>query len=160
MSLFTTEEVNGNSPYAEFKLGDMEKGEAIGFMQFTHDKATSAEYGDFQIEQGIKFDANAQTEAQLLSSMSLVGVIFNTMLKNFVKNGAIRYETPYIITKAWDKGDKYDGNKRAKGNGFKVAKVNLPANILDKMVAWHNEQLAVVEVADEDTAQEAPNVKI
>ena len=160
MALYTTEDVNGNSPYAEFKIGEMEIKEAIGFMQFTKATATSAEYGDFQIEQGVRFDTEAQTEDELLASLSLVGIIFNTQLRNFVKNGAIRYETPYIISKAWNKGDKYDGNKRAKGNGFKVQKVGLPTPLLEKITAWHGEQLNIVEVSETSDAetpqQEAP----
>ena len=160
MALFETETVNGNSPYVEFKIGEMEKTTKLGFMFLGRDTATSAEYGEFTIWQGIRFDDKAETEEALLSSLSLVGIIPNTMLKNFEKNGAFSLETPYIITKKWDKGDKYEGNKRAKGNGFGVDKVKLPTSILDKMIAFHNAAMNVVEQASgsegESSQEEAP----
>jgi len=71
MALFETETVNGNSPYAEFKIGEMELKEAMGFMFLARDTATSAEYGDFNIWQGLKFDTKAETEEALLGSLSL-----------------------------------------------------------------------------------------
>ena len=137
----------------------MEIGEQIGFMQFTKDTATSSEYGDFQIEQGVSFNAKAQTEQELLDSLALTGVIFNTMLKNYVKNGAWSYEVPYIITKKWNKGDKYEGNKRAKGNGFGVAKVKLPVAIVNKIEDFYRSKMSVVSTDEADQAfpeQEAP----
>ena len=158
MSLFTTEEVNGNSPYADLKIGDQDNGYKFGFLFMARDKATSAEYGDFQINQGLTFDPAAETEAQLLESLALGSYIPNTMLKNFEKNGAFSLETPYILTKKWTKGHKYDGNKRTKGHGWGVEKVKLPTSIVDKMIAFHNTKMSVVDTSDsEETAQqEAP----
>ena len=156
MALFTTEEVNGNSPYEDLKIGDQDNGFKTGFLYLKKDTATSTEYGDFDIWQGLSFDPKAETEEQLLESLALASLIPNTMLKNFEKNGAFAYETPYILTKKWTKGDKYEGNKRAKGHGFGVEKVKLPTSILDKMIAFHNSKLNVVETSEvsSDTEQE------
>jgi len=158
MALFTTEEVNGNSPYTDLKIGDQDNGFRTGFLFIKKDSATSTEYGDFDIWQGLSFDPNAETEEQLMNSLQLASIIPNTMLKNFEKNGAFVFDTPYIITKKWTKGDKYDGNKRAKGHGFGVEKVKLPTSILDKMLAFHNSKMNVVETEQVDAAtqEQAP----
>jgi hypothetical protein len=157
MALFTTEEVNGNSPYTDLKVGDQDNGFKTGFLYLKKDTATSSEYGDFDIWQGLSFNANAETEEQLIGSLALASLIPNTMLKNFEKNGAFSFETPYILTKKWTKGDKYEGNKRAKGHGFGVEKVKLPTSILDKMIAFHNTKMSVVETSEETSPeQEAP----
>lgn len=160
MALFTTEEVSGNSPYTDLKIGDQANGFKFGFLFLRKDSATSAEYGDFAIWQGLKFDENAETEEALLASLELASFIPNTMLQNFEKNGAFTFETSYILTKKWSKGDKYDGKKTAKGHGWGVDKVKLPTSISDKMVAWHNSAMSVVETAKTEggdtPAQEAP----
>jgi len=113
--------------------------------------------------------SKAETEEQLLASLALGSLIPNTMLQNFEKNGAFTFETPYILNKKWTKGDKYDGNKRAKGHGWGVDKVKLPTSILDKMIAWHNSAMNVVETdseggedtpAQEEAPAEASGVKM
>jgi len=157
MALYETEEVSGNSPYTDMKIGDQANGFKFGFLFIKRDKATSAEYGDFQINQGVSFDPAAQTEDQLVTSLKLASYIPNTMLLNFEKNGAFVLDTPYILTKKWTKGDKYDGNKRAKGHGFGVEKVKLPTSILDKMLAFHNTAMSVVEKVEETTQESAPS---
>jgi len=160
MALFETEEVSGNSPYKDLNIGDKDNGYTVGFLFLAKDKAVSAEYGEFSIWQGVSFDPEATTEKQLLDSLELASLIPNTMLKNFEKNGAFKFETPYILTKAWSKGDKYEGNKRAKGHGWKVEKVKLPTSILSKMIAFHNDALNIVEKAgdaeDVEAQPEAP----
>ena len=160
MALFETEEVNGNSPYVDAKIGDQDNGFKLGFLFLKKDKATSAEYGDFAIWQGLTFDHTAETEEALLVSLALGSFIPNTMLQNFEKNGAFAFETPYILTKRWTKGDKYEGNKRTKGHGWGVDKVKLPTSILDKMIAFHNTAMNVVESAgsteETSTQEEAP----
>jgi len=160
MALFETEEVNGNSPYVDAKIGDQDNGFKLGFVFLKKDKATSAEYGDFAIWQGLKFDHTAETEDALMASLELSSFIPNTMLQNFEKNGAFAFETCYILTKKWTKGDKYEGNKRAKVHGWGVDKVKLPTSIVDKMVAFHNSAMNVVEQSDssdgESSQGEAP----
>jgi len=157
MALYEVEEVNGNSPYADLKIGDQDNGYKTGFVFLRKDSAVSAEYGKFSIWQGLSFDEKAETEEALLASLSLASLIPNTMLLNFEKNGAFSFETAYILTKKWTKGDKYEGNKRAKGHGWGVDKVKLPTSIMDKVIAFHSEKMNVVEVADggeDGTAQE------
>ncbi len=158
MALFTTEEVNGNSPYTDQKIGDQDNGFKLGFLFIRKDSATSAEYGDFDIWQGVKFDSSAETEDALISSLELASLIPNTMLKNFEKNGAFAFDTAYILTKKWTKGDKYEGNKRAKGHGFGVDKVKLPTSILDKMISFHSSAMNVVEKSEVEAPkqEEAP----
>ena len=154
MALFETEEVNGNSPYTDLKIGEQDNGFKLGFLYLARDKATSAEYGEFKIWQGLSFDPTAETEEALIGSLALASLIPNTMLQNFEKNGAFSFETPYILTKKWTKGDKYDGNKRAKGHGWGVEKVKLPTSILDKMVAFHTSAMNIVDT-DSSTDGEA-----
>lgn len=158
MALFTTEEVNGNSPYKDLKIGDQDNGYKFGFMFIKRDSATSAEFGDFQINQGVTFDPLAETEDQLIASLGLGSYIPNTMLLNFEKNGAFSFETCYLLTKKWTKGDKYEGNKRTKGHGWGVEKVKLPTSITDKMIAFHNSAMSVVDSGETggDAKSETP----
>lgn len=158
MALFETEEVNGNSPYKDLKIGDQDNGFKFGFLFLGRDKAISAEFGDFAIWQGLSFDENTETEEALLKSLALASFIPNTMLLNFEKNGAFSLETSYILTKKWTKGDKYEGNKRAKGHGWGVDKVKLPTSIIDKMIAFHNTAMSVVDSGETgcDTKSETP----
>jgi len=150
--LYDTEEVSGNSPYADLKIGDQENGYSFGFVFLTRDSAVSPEYGKFAIWQGLQFDEKAETEEALIASLKLASFIPNTMLQNFEKNGAFSYETAYILTKKWTKGDKYNGNLRAKGHGWEVKKIKIPTSVMDKIVAHHNSLMSVVETTDTDTA--------
>lgn len=162
MALYETEEVSGNSPYTDLKIGDQDNGFEFGFVFLRKDSATSPEYGDFAIWQGLQFDQSAETEDALIASLKLASFIPNTMLQNFEKNGAFSFETAYILNKKWSKGDKYEGNKRAKGHGWTVNKVKLPTSIMDKVVAHHNSLMSVVETPSEEKAEpqgEAPKAK-
>jgi len=155
MGFMKKEEVNGNSPYKDLKIGDQDNGYTFGILYLTNDSAVSPEYGKFDINQGVGFNPEAQSEEELLSSMELVSYIPNTMLKSFEKNGAFAHGVAYILTKKWTKGDKYDGNKRAKGHGFTVEKVTLPTSTIDKMTAWHNEAMSVVTKTEVSSSEQS-----
>ena len=57
-----------------------------------------------------------------------------------ITNGAFAKGSAYKVTKKWTKGDKYQG-RAAKGHGYEVSKFGLPATVIEKLYAKHNELL-------------------
>ena len=133
MALFEEDKV-ANSPFKEFKPNDeVAKGESFGFLWLSNGSGTSADYGEFVTWQGLKVDLTAASEEALLESATPIGFIPNTMLKGKEENGAVLQGNLYRIEKAWDQGDKYDGNKKAKGFGYNVFLVKAPAALIAKL---------------------------
>ncbi len=137
---FEKEKVEGNSAYTDMKLGDQENGFVITFYYDNKATATSADYGDFEILQGIGMQFEAETEAQLLNETKLISFVPNTMIKNLLASGGLTRGETYIVTKKWTKGDSF-GKKKAKGHGYDIQHVKLPDNLLDQLKARHLELL-------------------
>ena len=150
MGFLGQEEKVSDSKFAEFKPNDdLPKGDSFGFFYFQNGSGKSAEYGDFITWQGVKVDLAAASPEAFIESATLIGFIPNTMLKNKQDNGAVAAHTLYRIEKAWDQGDKYDGNKKAKGFGYNMYRVNIDTELVNQLSA-----LVVAPVA------ETPQVKI
>jgi len=141
MALFEEEIIKGNSPYKEHKINEYEIGKSIGFVYFKEETATSAEYGDFQVWQGVTYDFDAKTEDALIASLELGSLIANTLLLNKQKNGAIVPGELYRIEKKWNKGDTYDGNKKAKGLGYELFHLKVSTAIITKVKEFHDTKL-------------------
>lgn len=136
MSMFETEVMEGKSPYKDMKLGDQENGFSLTFYYDNKTKATSADYGDFEILQGVSFDHTLGSMDEMLSGAELVSFVPNTMLKNLMANGGMVRGEAYIITKKWTKGDKF-GNKKALGHGYEVQRIKAPDSFLAQLKAKH-----------------------
>lgn len=141
MALFEEELVKGNSPYEEIKIAEFDIDKDLGFVYFKEETATSAEYGDFTVWQGVAFDTGAKSEEELVNSLKLASIIPNTLLLNKQKNGAIVPGELYRIVKKWNKGDTYDGNKKAKGHGYDLFHLKVPTTITDAVKKFHDEKL-------------------
>lgn len=140
MAVFETEEVDGKSPYTDQKLGDQENGFSFTFYYDNKTSANSADYGEFDILQGVGFDHTLDTQEAMIEGATLVSMIPNTMLKNLISNGGMVRGEAYIITKKWSKGDKFN-NKKALGHGYTVDRIKAPDAFLDALKAKHKELL-------------------
>ena len=138
--LDNTEEVQGQSPYKDYQLGNQENGFVATLFYVGDSEELESEHGKFYCMQGLGFDVNSKTEDDILSSATLVSIIPNTMLKGIIANGAFAKGQAYKITKKWSKGDKYQG-RAAKGHGYEVSKFGLPSTLLNKLYEKHNEML-------------------
>ena len=138
--LDTQEEVSGSSPYQDYQLGNQVNGFVATLFYVGDSKELESEHGKFYCMQGLGFDANSKTEDDVINSCKLVSIIPNTMLKGMITNGAFAKGSAYKVTKKWTKGDKYQG-RAAKGHGYEVSKFGLPATVIEKLYAKHNELL-------------------
>lgn len=136
--LSTTEQVQGDSPYKDYQLGEQANGFVATLFYVKDSEELESEHGSFYVMQGLGFNAEATTEDELLNSCFLAGIIPNTMLKGKIKNGAFGKGQAYKLTKTWSKGDVYNGRK-SKGHGYSVEKYQLSQDLLDKLTAKHNE---------------------
>lgn len=157
MAAFETEVVDGKSPYTDMKLGDQDNGFTCTFYYDNKAKATSADYGDFEILQGVGFDHNLDSMEDMLAGARLISMIPNTMLKNLIANGGMARGEAYIVTKKWTKGDKFN-NKKALGHGYEVQRIKAPDSFLDQLKAKHKELLP--EGMGAETVAAAPEVDI
>ncbi len=109
---------------------------------------------------GVKFSCDAKTEKELEESMSLVGFVPNTLLLNKIAAGQMRPGNAYRIEKSWNRGDKYEGNKKAKGYGYKVFKLSASDALLSKFDAFIAQELGAVPGGEVEEPAETPKVNI
>jgi len=138
--MFETEVMEGKSPYKDMKLGDQENGYSLTFYYDNKTKATSAEYGEFEILQGLTFDHMLNSTDDMVAGAELVSFVPNTMLRNLMANGGMVRGEAYILTKKWTKGDKFD-KKKALGHGFEVQRIKAPDAFLSQLKKRHKELL-------------------
>ena len=113
------EEKVGNSPYAQFKFEKV--GDSVTLLFMGLGDATSPEYGDFTVIQGLQFDPEASSIEEAVKSAKLISFPNQTVIQNRIQNGAMRTKEAYKITLQWKKGDKYDnGKKVCKSNGYEI----------------------------------------
>jgi len=113
------EEKVGNSPYAQFKFDQV--GDSITLLFMGLGDATSPEYGNFTVIQGLQFDPSAASIEEAVKSAKLVSFPNQTVIQNRIQNGAMRTKEAYKITLQWKKGDKYDNEKKVcKSNGYEI----------------------------------------
>ena len=142
MAMFETEVMDGKSPYTDMKLGDQANGFSCTFYYDNKTSATSQEYGEFEILQGVGFDHTLSSQDDMVAGAKLISVIPNTMLKNLIANGGMVRGEAYIITKKWTKGDAVPNSKqKAKGHGYEVQRIKAPYAFLDRLKARHKELL-------------------
>ncbi len=120
MALFEEKEVLNENQHEQYDISALEIGESLPFYYASTRGATSEEYGDFIICQGIKVDVEASSVDALVATAAAISFIPNTLLKNKIEEGAMIEGELYRIEKAWDKGQKFKDGKKAKGWGYKV----------------------------------------
>lgn len=142
MAMFETEVMEGKSPYKDMKLGDQANGFSFTIYYDNKTTAKSAEYGDFEILQGVGFDHTLASTDAMLAKAELVSFIPNTMMKNLIDKGGMVRGEAYIITKKWSKGDTIPNSKqKAKGHGYEVARIKAPDAFLEQLKQKHLELL-------------------
>lgn len=158
------EEVKGSSLYEPFPLNEMEKGQSVCVYFKETREARSTEFGEFTVMNGVKFDCKASTLDELKNSMALKSMPLNVMLLNKIAAGAMRPGLFYRLEKAWNKGDKVPNskNKRARGHGYNVFKLQAPENLIKVFEEFIAEKFgvspaALKEEAVADTKEQTKN---
>ena len=142
MAMFETEVMDGKSPYTYDNLATAANGYSTTFYYDNKTSATSQEYGDFEILQGVGFDHTLATQEEMISKATLKSIIPNTMMKNLIANGGMVRGEAYIITKKWTKGDAIPNSKqKAKGHGYEVQRIKAPDTFLNLLKQRHSELL-------------------
>ena len=157
MAMFEEQELQGSSPYGKYAPNEeLEIGESFCFYFKETSTGNSAEYGEFTLMNGVMFDCKADTEDKLMTSAELRSFVPNTLLLNKLAAGQMRPGQAYRIEKKWNRGDKYNGNQKAKGYGYGVFKLNASDELLSKFDAFVAKQLGAVPAGE--TSTEAPNI--
>jgi hypothetical protein len=142
MSFFTEEKVDTKSPYTDLGFGDADNGTIWYFFYDNKKKATSKDYGDFEIIQGVNFDGTKKSQDEILATVKLAGFIPNTLIKNMMSNGGLIRGEAYKIVKKWSKDDKYDPKNpklKAKGHGYEFFRLKAPDSFLEALKKKHDE---------------------
>lgn len=140
--LFTEELVDAKSPYTDLSIGDADNGAIWYFYYDNKTSATSKDYGEFTILQGVSFDGTQKTIEDILASAKLASFIPNTLIHNIIKQGGLIRGEAYKIVKKWSKDDKWDPKdpkKRAKGHGFEFFRLKASDAFLSALKQKHND---------------------
>ena len=140
---FYTEEETGNSAYTDLKITQLPKGASVIFMKLSTTSAESKDFGKFTIWQGVSFDINAGSVDEAIASLKLTSIVPNKLIQSKYNNQAIKNKLFYKYEKAWEKGELYDKNKRAKGFGFKVMSLSLPDSLIQAAYEFHEKELTI-----------------
>lgn len=108
---------------AQLNITEMEKGASILFYIGNFVDRSSAEYGDFKVVEGLLVDERARDLDALVATAEGASFIPNTMLLNMINDKKIVSGSFYRIEKAWDKDEKFENGKKAKGFGFDVFEI-------------------------------------
>ncbi len=156
MALFNEEEVVSENQHEQLDIKEMEIGDSLGFFFVSQRTATSEEYGDFTICQGLKVDLDATSVDALVEEAKAASFIPNTLLANKIAEGALLEGELYRIEKAWDKGQKFKDGKKAKGWGYKLFSLSLEPVVKKQLTDEYKAKINPVK--SEETA-EAPKGK-
>ncbi len=156
MSLFQEKEVLNENQHEQFDISALEIGESLSFYFDNTRNATSEEYGDFIICQGIKVDIEAASLDALTASASAISFIPNVLLRNKIDENAMIQQELYRIEKAWDKGQKFNDGKKAKGWGYKVFHLATDPKTKTALVDAYRAAVNSTGIAEETEAGETP----
>jgi len=157
MALFKEEEVVSENQHEQLDIKEMVIGESFGFFFATQRTATSEEYGDFTICQGLKVDLDATDVDALVDTATAASFIPNTLLANKITEGALLEGELYRIEKAWDKGQKFKDGKKAKGWGYKLFSLSLEPVVKKQLTDAYKAKINGVKSTE--TESEAPKGK-
>lgn len=156
MALFQEEKILQENQHAQFELQSLEIGESIAVYFDNTRTANSEEYGEFIICQGLKIDLSAASEDDLIASATPVSFVPNTLLRNKLDQNSMIKGELYRIEKAWEKGQKFNDGKRAKGNGYELFHLKAGEGLLKAMKKAYNEKLgAAPALKEENTSDES-----
>jgi len=154
MALFNETEVVSENQHEQLDIKEMTIGESFGFFFTSQRTATSEEYGDFTICQGLKIDLDAADVDTLVGAATAASFIPNTLLANKITEGALLEGELYRIEKAWDKGQKFKDGKKAKGWGYKLFSLSIEPTVKKQLTDAYKAKVNGVKA--EETEVEAP----
>jgi|SaaInl8_200m_RNA_FD_contig_21_23347_length_546_multi_8_in_0_out_0_1 hypothetical protein len=158
MSLLQEEKIDLQNPHEQFKLQDLEKGESLGFYWVNMRTATSDEYGDFNVMEGLQVDLTADSEEAILESAKAISTVPNTMLQNNIDQGGMVRGDLYRLEKAWDKGEKFKTGK-AKGYGYNTYRIKAPESLLNKLASAYRAKINPNNMGEESSEETSkPNL--
>jgi len=154
MALFNEEEVISENQHEQLDIKEMTIGQSLGFFFTSQRTATSEEYGDFTICQGLKMNLDAADVDTLVEEATAASFIPNTLLANKIAEGALLEGELYRIEKAWDKGQKFADGKKAKGWGYKLFSLSIEPTVKKQLIDAYKAKINGVKV--EESEAEAP----
>jgi len=157
MALFNETEVVSENQHEQLDIKEMVIGDSFGFFFTSQRTATSEEYGDFIICQGLKVDLEATDIDSLVDTAGAASFIPNTLLSNKITEGALLEGELYRIEKAWDKGQKFKDGKKAKGWGYKLFSLSIEPTVKKQLSDSYKAKVNGVNVSE--TEAEAPKGK-
>ena len=157
MALFNETEVVSENVHLQMDIKEMTIGDSFGFFFTSQRTATSEEYGDFIICQGLKVDLEATDIDSLVDTAGAASFIPNTLLSNKITEGALLEGELYRIEKAWDKGQKFKDGKKAKGWGYKLFSLSIEPTVKKQLSDSYKAKVNGVNVSE--TEAEAPKGK-
>jgi len=157
MALFKEEEVVSENQHEQLDIKEMEIGDSFGFFFTSQRGATSEEYGDFVICQGLKIDLEAADVDTLVEAATAASFIPNTLLMNKITEGALLEGELYRIEKAWDKGQKFKDGKKAKGWGYKLFSLSIEPVVKKQLTDAYKAKVNPVKA--EESEAETPKGK-
>ena len=154
MALFNEKEVVSENQHEQLDIKEMTIGESFGFYFTSQRTATSEEYGDFTICQGLKVDLDASDVDALVSESTAASFIPNTLLCNKIAEGALLEGELYRIEKAWNKGQTFADGKRSKGWGYKLFSLSIEPIVKKQLTDAYKSKVNGINA--EETESEAP----
>jgi len=158
MGLFKEEEVVSENQHEQLDIKEMTIGQSFGYFFTSQRTATSEEYGDFVICQGLKVDLEASDVDTLVETATAASFIPNTLLANKIDEGALLEGELYRIEKAWDKGQKFKDGKKAKGWGYKLFSLSLEPVVKKQLSDAYKAKINPVK-SEESGGEETPKGK-
>lgn len=156
MSFLQEEKVVSENQHETITLKELDVNESILFYFDNLRDATSDEYGDFKICQGLKLDLTASNEADLLDSAVAASFIPNTLLTNKLdQNSFVRGEV-YRVEHAWTRGQKFSNGQKAKGEGYELYRIKLGEGTLKQLAHLYKEKCSTPVDTSAPEAEEAP----
>lgn len=141
MALFSEQKVVSGGNYKQISLSELAIGESCTFFIESFKNGTSEEFGPFTSAKGLQLDIESKNEASFIESAELATFILNTMLSNMRDEGKLEINSLYRIEKAWDRGQKLSGGRKAKGYGYEVFKLSASPSLIDKLASQYKELL-------------------
>lgn len=141
MALFDEEKVLSENQHEQIELQAMEIDESIAFFFDNTKTANSAEYGEFTICQGLKLNLQAEDTDALVATATPVSFVANVLLSNKIDEGGFLRGEPYRLVKKWNKGQKFDDGRSAKGYGYDLFHLKAGDALAKQLSARYKEAL-------------------
>jgi len=155
MALFKEQEVLNQNQHKQIPLQELPINTSIGFYFDNTKEATSQEYGDFTVCQGLEVDLSSQTVDELIETAQPASFIPNTLLLNKLSSGAMIPGEVYRIEKVWDRFQKFKDGTKAKGYGYALFHQEVGPQVKSKLAAAYKQKIAAAFNASETPADEA-----